>query len=117
MSEAGAAQAESDPRHPALLASQHPDRPAVIVEPAGEIVSYAQFADRARRVAALFKQRGLGPGDHIALCLPNSALFLEIAWGAYYAGLLYTACSTRLKTTELAYIVSDCGARAFVCSA
>jgi acyl-CoA synthetase (AMP-forming)/AMP-acid ligase II len=117
MSEAGAAQAESDPRHPALLANQHPERPAVIVEPSGEVVSYGEFADRARRVAALFRERGLEPGDHIALCLPNCALFLELAWGAYYAGLLYTACSTRLKPAELAYIVSDCGARAFICSA
>src|SRR5690242_4317589 len=113
MSEAGAAQAKSDPRHPALLARKDPQRPAVIVEPRGEVVTYAEFADRARRVAALLRERGLRPGDHIALCLPNSALFLELAWGAHYAGLLYTACSTRLKATELAYIVADCGARAF----
>jgi acyl-CoA synthetase (AMP-forming)/AMP-acid ligase II len=117
MTEAGAAQAESDPQHPASLAAEHPDRPAVIVEPAGAVVTYAEFADRARRAAALFRERGLEPGDHIALCLPNSALFLELAWGAHYAGLLYTACSTRLKTAELAYIVADCGARAFICSA
>jgi long-chain acyl-CoA synthetase len=117
MSEAGGAQAEADPRHPALLARDHPDRPAVIMEPEGEVVSYAEFSDRARRIAAVFRDRGLKPGDHIALCLPNSALFLELAWGAYYAGLLYTACSTRLKPAELAYIVNDCGARAFICSA
>lgn len=117
MSEADPTQAEPEPRHPALLAREHPDRPAVIVEPAGEVVTYAEFADRARRVAALFRERGLQPGDHIALCLPNSALFLELAWGAHYAGLVYTACSTRLKPAELAYIVNNCEARAFICSA
>jgi acyl-CoA synthetase (AMP-forming)/AMP-acid ligase II len=110
-------EASPQPRHPALLAAEDPDRPAVIVEPSGEVVTYAQFAERARRVAALLQARGLEPGDHIALCLPNTALFLEIAWGAHYAGLLYTACSTRLKAAELAYIVDDCGARAFICSA
>ncbi len=59
---------------------------------------------------------GLQPGDHIALCLENSPRFFEVVWGAHYAGLLYTACSTRLTEDELAYVVDDCGAKVVVFS-
>src|SRR5262249_9013174 len=70
----------------------------------------------ANRLSQLFHGAGLRPGDHVAFCLENHPRYLEIAWGAHYAGLIYTACSSRLTSGELAYIVNDCGARAFVTS-
>ena len=36
--------------------------------------------------------------------------------GCEYAGLIYTAASSRLTTDELTYIVNDCGARVFITS-
>ena len=59
---------------------------------------------RARRhgepgVAALLRPRP-PPGDHVALCMENHPLFLAIAWGAHYAGLYYTAASSRLTTAR-----------------
>jgi acyl-CoA synthetase (AMP-forming)/AMP-acid ligase II len=41
---------------------------------------------------------------------------MEALWGCEYAGLIYTAASSRLTTDELAYIVNDCGARGFITS-
>jgi acyl-CoA synthetase (AMP-forming)/AMP-acid ligase II len=52
----------------------------------------------------------------MAFCLENRLEFLALAWGAHYAGLHYTAASSRLTADELAYIVDDCGARVFVTS-
>ena len=60
---------------------------------------------------------GSQPGDHVALCLENSARFLPVIWGCHYAGLYYTAMSSRLTTEEMAYILDDCGAQAFITSA
>src|SRR5690606_37936757 len=60
---------------------------------------------------------GLKPGDHVAFCLENHPRFFALAWGALYAGLYYTAMSSRLTTDEMAYIIEDSGARAFVTSA
>ena len=94
-----------------------PARPAIVVDGSGETVTFGELDTAATRIARLFADRGLEPGDHVALCLENSARFLELLWGARYAGLLYTACSTRLTSAELAYIVDDCGARAVVMSA
>ena len=41
---------------------------------------------------------------------------LPICWGAHYAGLYYTAISSRLTAPEMAYIINDCGAGAFITS-
>ena len=39
-----------------------------------------------------------------------------ILWGAHYAGLYYTAVSSRLTSEELAYVIEDSGSRAFISS-
>ena len=40
-----------------------------------------------------------------------------VSWAAQRAGLIYTAISRYLKADEIAYIVRDCGAKAFIASA
>jgi len=81
------------------------------------VVTYAQLDAAANRLSQLFYAMGLRPGDHVAFCLENHARFFEVAWGAHYAGLRYTAASSRLTSGELAYIVNDCGAQVFITSA
>ena len=83
----------------------------------GETISYRELDDRANRLSQLLRSLGLEPGDHVAMCLENHPRFLELVWGAHYAGLIYTFASTRLTAEELAYIVDDCGARVFIASA
>jgi len=83
----------------------------------GQTITYGQLDAAANRVAQLFASQGLAPGDHVALCVENSPAFFELVWGAHYAGLLYTPCSTQLTPAELAYIADDCGARTFFLSA
>jgi long-chain acyl-CoA synthetase len=48
--------------------------------------------------------------------MENHPRFLAIAWGAHYAGLYYTAISSRLTDRGDEYIVNDCGARVFITS-
>jgi acyl-CoA synthetase (AMP-forming)/AMP-acid ligase II len=102
---------------PGAHAAATPDKPATIMGGTGEVVTYRQLDAEANRVSQLFRSLGLQPGDHVAFCLENHPRFLALAWGAHYAGLYYTAMSSRLTTDELAYIIEDCGARAFVTSA
>ena len=56
------------------------------------------------------------PGDHVAFCMENHPRYLEVAWGCHYAGAVYTACSSRLTSGELAYILNDCEAKVFITS-
>jgi long-chain acyl-CoA synthetase len=102
---------------PGTFAAETPDKPAVIMAGTGQIITYAELDAEANRLSRLFRAAGLQPGDHVALCLENHPRFFGVLWGAHYAGLYYTAMSSRLTTDEMAYILEDCGARAFITSA
>jgi long-chain acyl-CoA synthetase len=101
---------------PGTFAATDPDKAAVIMAGSGEVVTYAQLDAEANQLSRVLRAAGLQPGDHVAICLENSAHFLPAMWGAHYAGLYYTAMSSRLTTEEMAYIIDDCGAQAFITS-
>jgi len=94
-----------------------PDAPALILAESGRTVTYGELDAAANQISRLFRAQGLHVGGHVALLVDNSAAFFELTWGAHYAGLLYTAISTRLTAEEVAYIVTDCGADTVVVSA
>ena len=100
--------------YPGAYVAERGDHPAYVMAATGETVSYRELHERATKLAHLFRSLGLQPGDHVAFCMENHPWYLSIAWGAHYAGLYYTAISSRLTTDEVAYIVNDCGARAYL---
>ncbi len=106
--------AEDELMYPGTWAAKTPDVPAIIMTGSGEQMTYAELDAAANRLAQMFADLGLKPGDHVALCMENRLEFFAICWGAHYAGLYYTALSSRLTTEEMAYIVNDCGAEVFV---
>jgi len=83
----------------------------------GWVQTYAELDAAANRLSRVLHDAGLRPGDHVALCMENNPRYLEALWGCRYAGVIYTACSSRLTASELAYIVNDCEARVFIASA
>ncbi len=101
---------------PGTFAATTPDKPAVIMATDGQAITYAELDAEANRLSRVFRAAGLQQGDHVAFCLENHPRFLSIMWGAHYAGLYYTAMSSRLTTEEMAYIIDDCGAQAFITS-
>ncbi|MFM7526136.1 MAG: AMP-binding protein, partial [Actinomycetota bacterium] len=101
---------------PGKIAETLPDHPAIVMAGTGESLTYKQLDDGANRVSQLMTSHGLKPGDHVAMCLENHPRFFELVWGCHYAGLVYTCCSSRLTTDELAYIINDCGAKVFITS-
>ena len=103
--------------YPGAHAEARPDHPAIIMASDGRVITYAELDDEANRLSQLFRSVGLQPGDHVAFCLENHPRFLAVAWGCHYAGLYYTAMSSRLNDDEMQYIVNDCGAKAFITSA
>jgi long-chain acyl-CoA synthetase len=103
-------------RFPGTHASATPDKPAVVMGRTGQVITYAELDAEANRLARVLRAAGLEPGDHVAFCLENHPRFLSVLWGCHYAGLYYTAMSSRLTTEEMAYIIGDCGARAFITS-
>ncbi|MVZ99561.1 AMP-binding protein [Actinomadura sp. LD22] len=103
--------------HLGQVAAQTPDKPAVIMAGSGRVLTFRELNDASNRLARLLHAEGLRPGDHIAFMLENHPLYLAIAWAAQRSGLYYTAISSRLQPEELAYIVGNCEAKAFITSA
>jgi fatty-acyl-CoA synthase len=103
--------------HPSVHARTDPEKAALIVAETGETVSFAELDARSNRAAQLFRACGLMVGDTIALCLENTPEFYDAAWGAQRAGLFFVCVSTKLTTPEIAYILSDSGAKLLVASA
>ena len=102
--------------YPGTFAETAPDRPACIMPDAGEVVTYAQLEDRSNQGAQLFRALGLAVGDVIAIYMENHPRYLEICWAAQRSGLYYTCIASHLTAPEVAYVLQDCGARAFITS-
>ena len=83
----------------------------------GEVVTYAELDAEANRLSHVFRAAGPAAGRPRRPVPREPARFLPVVWGAHYAGLYYTAMSSRLTTEEMAYIIDDCGAQAFITSA
>ncbi|MFW5834515.1 MAG: AMP-binding protein, partial [Pseudomonadota bacterium] len=95
-------------------AARFPDRPAIIDlsrTPARE-VTYAELEARLDRVARLVTERGLGPGDRVAMAVGNRFEFVEIMYGLMRAGVVPVPLNIKLGRDQLAYIVADARCRA-----
>jgi len=102
--------------YPGAHAATTPDKPAVIMGSTGEVMTFRQLDQAANRLARVFHGLGLQPGDHVTFCMENHPRYLEVAWGCRYAGLIYTAASSRLQSGELAYIIGDSESKVLITS-
>ena len=86
-------------------ALQHGERTAVIAD--GIEHSYATMADRAGRLGAGLRARGVRRGDRVGILASNRIEWLEICFGASAAGAVVVPISTWSKPAELAFIIED----------
>jgi fatty-acyl-CoA synthase len=77
-------------------------------------LSYAQWHERATRLANGLLSLGLAKGDRVALLAYNSAEWMELYAGLAAAGLVAVPINFRLTPPEIAYIVQHCEARAVI---
>jgi long-chain acyl-CoA synthetase len=110
-------QPSDEPGRPADMLRRNGDRPAVIMAGSGRTVTYAELDDRSTRLARVFDEAGLVPGDRVALMLGNQPEFFDVLWAALRSGLYVTPINWNLGPAEAGYIVEDCEAKAFVTSA
>ncbi len=101
---------------PGTHAQTTPDKPAQIMAGSGETTTYRQLDDGSNRLAQLWWQHGLRPGDHVALMAENHPRYLEVYWAAIRSGLYFTTVNSHLSADEAGYVVDDCGARSMIAS-
>ncbi len=89
-------------------AAEHGDRPAIRLDDV--VLSYDQLLDGARRVTTMLRARGIGPGDRVALVLPNVPMFPVLFYGALGAGAVVVPMNPLLKSREIQFYLEDSGA-------
>ena len=94
-----------------------PDKPAVILYPAGTVVTFGEMEARANQLAHYFRSQGLQEGDAVAILMENTEHMHTVMWAARRSGLYYVPINTHLTAAETAYIVDNSGAKAIVASA
>jgi long-chain acyl-CoA synthetase len=96
------------------IALADPQRPALF-EGTRLLRDYGALADRAARLAAGFAHSGLQPGDRVALFMRNHPAYLEVLYGAWWAGLAVVPMNAKLHPREAQWILDHAQARwAFV---
>jgi fatty-acyl-CoA synthase len=101
----------------ALLAGHAAREPAGAAIIAGDQrVSWAKLEDLARRAAQGLADLGVGPGDRVALWLPNLPAWLALYFACCRLGAIAVAVNTRFRAVEVADIVARSGARVLACA-
>ena len=94
-------------------ATRHASRTAVVMGP--QSVTYADLWLGARRCAAALRERGVGPGDRVAVLIPNVPDFPVTYYGVLALGAVVVPVHALLKAEEIEYVLRDSGATLLVC--
>jgi acyl-CoA synthetase (AMP-forming)/AMP-acid ligase II len=79
--------------------------------PGGSRLSYRELGERVTAVAAALIDRGLAPGDRVAVWAPNSCRWVLAALGTLSAGGVLVPVSTRFTGPEALDVIERSGAR------
>jgi len=93
-------------------AERFPDRAAVRLD--DTVLSYRSLRDATGRMATLLTERGVRPGDRVAVMLPNVPEFATVYFGVLRAGGVVVPMNPLLKEREVAYYLADSGAALIV---
>jgi long-chain acyl-CoA synthetase len=74
-------------------------------------LSYAELDEATARVAGLLDAKGMRPGDRVGVMLPNVPHFAVVYYGILRAGGVVVPMNVLLKEREVAYYLSDSGAK------
>ena len=87
----------------------YPNRVAVIH--GDRRLTYAQFAERARRLASALAKAGVGKGDTVAIMAPNTPEMLEAHYAVPMLGAVLCAINTRLDAPAIGFILRHAEAK------
>ena len=74
------------------------------------VLTHGQAWARAQTVASRLADRGVRPGDRIALALPNGWRYAVAYYGVQLAGAIAVLVNTRFTAPEIEYVLADSGA-------
>ena len=93
----------------AAAASDAAHRPAIRLD--DKTLSYKALDVMVARAAGLLRAHGVGPGDRVGMQLPNDVYFPIVYWAGLRLGAVMVPMNPLLKGGEVAYLLSDAGAK------
>jgi long-chain acyl-CoA synthetase len=96
----------------AEAAANNPDGEALVC--GDRRMTWREVALASAGVAAGMRKMGLQRGDRVALLLGNRTEFVLAMLGAAHLGLVTVLLGTRQQKPEIAYVLSDCGAKLLI---
>lgn len=96
-------------------AQRYPDRDAVVIGP--QRISYRQLWEETRRYAAALQQAGVGPGDRVALLMPNVPDFPRVYYAILSLGGVVVPVHALLVAREIGFVLTDSRAKLLVAAA
>ncbi|MFH5208263.1 fatty acid--CoA ligase FadD11 [Antrihabitans sp. NCIMB 15449] len=95
------------------------DPEAIALRTPGNVqtLTWRDYADRVRKVAAGFAALGIGRGDTVALMMANRIEFYPLEIGAQMVGATSFSVYNTLAADQLRYVFSNAGNRVVVCEA
>jgi len=90
-------------------AERYPDQVAVKLDDFE--LSYGLLEQAAMRIAGMLRERGVAPGDRVALMLPNVPHFVVAYYGILRAGAIAVPLNVLNKRREIEYYLRDSGAK------
>ncbi len=93
--------------------SRFPDR--VALDFLGAVTTYAQLGDQVARAAEALRGIGVGPGDRVALILPNCPQHVVAFYAVLRLGAVVVEHNPLYTADELAHQLADHGATVAIC--
>ncbi|MDQ2648393.1 MAG: AMP-binding protein, partial [Actinomycetota bacterium] len=99
------------------IAESHPDAVAIATCPSGETLTFAALAGRCHQIVHALRARGIGPGDVVAMALPNDVDIVLWLLASQEGGFRSLALNPALSDAEIEGILRHSGAKAVVAHA
>ncbi|WP_019953966.1 malonate--CoA ligase [Yoonia vestfoldensis] len=99
----------------ALIAPHATNTAPFLIGDDGRSLNYADFVQRAARIANVLTAQGVRPGDRVVAQVPKVADAVALYAGAVQAGAVYLPLNTGYTQAELAYFIADAAPKVVVC--
>jgi non-ribosomal peptide synthetase component F len=90
-----------------LIGGHDARRPALVC--GDRRLDYGDLRERVGRAAAVWRQRGLTPGDRVAICLPDGIEWVCAFLGTIWAGGVAVGVNPRIAADDWAYVLAESG--------
>src|SRR5579862_4371846 len=82
-------------------------RDTVALEFGNRILTFGELDERSNRVAHLFQNRGLKPGDRLCVYLANCLEMIDVYLACIKSGVIFVPINILYKDREIAHILAD----------